>query len=288
MKLKKTISLSLFLLCYSYYAFSANNIWIKNSKQGSSYFIQKNFDSEYASKNAFSLKKENTVKAKVNDKWNTYKLTDLPKEFLVWNVSERIKGLQQIKAGKMPKGMIGTHDPAVATYGNRRKDSLFELNNAIKGVGYLPKINKIDNVIELLKNNIKKDINTRIDILLGLYNNFNMYFYKNKMVSLELYSSPKGCSQTFLNQLVYPVSVMVFSNHYPNFKLKTITELISPNNPNLLEYEKKLIEYVNLIHDFFHTTNKKTKNIVVIYHIIEVFNNTPAPEGRGIKVDTSK
>jgi hypothetical protein len=50
-----------------------------------------------------------------------------------------------------PPSNFSAHDPAIATYGYKRSDSRFELNNAIKGIGYLPKLDRIDELIKLLK-----------------------------------------------------------------------------------------------------------------------------------------
>ena len=286
MKLRKLIIVLLLLISTGNFLFSSisgSEFWKKNSK-GNVYFVQGNFDSKYASDNAYKVGEIKTVKAKIEDKWNTYQLIDLPQKFIDWNIGERINGLEQIKKGLPPKGMLGTHDPAIATYGSKRDDSLFALNNAIKGVGYLPKENEIDNVILLLKENLKNDVGTRLEVLIDLYKNFDKYFDPSKITSMELYSTPERCSQTFLNQMTNPVSVMVFTNHYPNYKLKTITALISPFNPNLTEYEKKIVEYVNLIYSFFHSPNKLSQGIVSVYYIVEAYDNTPGPGGGGTKM----
>ncbi|MEA1986280.1 MAG: hypothetical protein U9N76_02170, partial [Candidatus Marinimicrobia bacterium] len=98
-------------------------------------------------------------------------------------------------------------------------------------------------------------------------------FDLNKQLSLELYSNPNFITQSFLNQLINPISTIVFLDA-KSYKLKTIAQLIDPANPNLTDYEKDVVEYVNLIHSYFHG-EFSIKFIGVIYHIIEVYDNSP-------------
>ncbi|MCK4556377.1 MAG: hypothetical protein KAU47_02580, partial [Candidatus Aminicenantes bacterium] len=69
----------------------------------------------------------------------------------------------------------------------------------------------------------------------------------------------------------------------PCFELKVIVQLLHPEDPELTEYEKDMVEYVNLVHSYFHGKFDK-KFIGTVYHIIEVYNNSPGKNGRGVRI----
>ena len=53
---------------------------------------------------------------------------------------------------------------------------------------------------------------------------------------------------------------------------------------NLTDYEKDVVEYINLIHSYFHGEFSKDF-IAVIYNVIEVYNSSPGrKEGMGKKM----
>jgi len=238
------------------------------------YFIQGSVD-------ASSLT-EDLIKARIDGEWQTYELTELPEMFLSWDFSAREESIANISKGTMP-GLAGPHNGMVATYGYRRSDSQFKLNNAVKGCGFLPKQEKIKEINQLLQNTITRDFPEKLEILTGLYTQGDSLFDLTKQVSLELYSVPEFNTQSFLNQMVNPISVIVFLD-IPTFKLKTIPYLLHPENPELTDYEKDAVTYVNLIHSYFHGEFSK-EFITVIYNIIEVYNSSPGNDnGRGKKI----
>ena len=60
--------------------------------------------------------------------------------------------------------------------------------------------------------------------------------------------------------------------------------LLHPENPKLTEYEKDVVEYINLIHSYFHGHFKKTF-IAVVYNVIEVYDSSPGKKtGRGTRL----
>ncbi len=225
---------------------------------------------------------ENLIRAKVDGKWNEYELVNLPDEFIKWSTSERMESLEKIKIGEMP-GLAGAHNGIIATYGYQREDSKFKVNNAVKGCGFIPKKEKIKEMIQHLKDTKEEHFMKKLDILLGFYEKADSLFDMNKQVSLELYSVPDRGTQTFVNQMTDPTSVIVYMA-IPTFKLKTIAYLLHPENPNLTDYEKDVVEYINLIHSYFHGEFSK-KFIAVIYNVIEVYNSSPGrKEGMGKKM----
>jgi len=258
----------------------------KQTKKGKYYFAQKSFDRKYAKKHAYVENGKRSVKIIIDNDKKVFDLVELPASFLKWNIGHRIDNLKRIKRGARPEDMFSSHDPAVATYGFERPDSQYSLNNAIKGIGFLPKKSKIKEIINMLEKSKHEDFKKKLDILINLYEKADKCFDYTRLSSLELYSNHQKGTQTFLNQMVNPASVIVFSSESPTFKLKTMALLIAPENPHLSDYEKNIVTYINLIHDFFHDPTKQKTEIAVVYFVTEVYDSTPddpiGGEGRRI------
>jgi hypothetical protein len=245
-----------------------SELWTDN------YFIQSTVDASELS--------ENIIKAKIEGEWQEYELTEFPEIFFSWDFEKRMETIKNISKGTMP-GLAGPHNGMVATYGYRREDSEFKLNNAVKGCGFVPREEKIEDINQLLQNTISLDFPEKLKILEDLYVQGDTLFDMTKQVSLELYSVPEKNTQSFLNQMTNPVSVIVFLD-IPTFKLKTISYLLHPENPQLTEYEKNVVDYVNLIHSYFHGEFSKVF-ITVLYNVVEVYNSSPGNDnGRGKKI----
>lgn len=257
-----------FMGCQNQYAGDGSEFW----QEG--YFIQTNVDA--------SQLDDNIIKARVEGEWQSYELTRFPEIFFNWDFEKRIETIENIATGVMP-GLAGPHNGMVATYGYRRSDSKFRLNNAVKGCGFLPKKEKLEETIDLLKSTIEADFPKKLQVLTDLYVQGDTLFDMTKQVSLELYSVPERNTQSFLNQMTEPTSVIVFLD-IPTFKLKTIAYLLHPDNPDLTEYEKNVVDYVNLVHSYFHGEFSK-EFITVIYNVVEVYNSSPGNDnGRGKKI----
>ena len=176
------------------------------------------------------------------------------------------------KSSKTP-GLAGPHNGIVASFGFERKDSKFKLNNAVKGMGFLPKREKIEEKIQLLKDTDNALFPEKLKNLIYFYDNIDSLFDLNKQGSLELYSTPEFETQTFLNQMTNPISTIVFLD-IPSYKLKTIVRLLHPDDPNLTEYEKNVVRYINDIHSYFHGKFPRDY-IAVIYYVVEIYDNSP-------------
>ena len=219
------------------------------------------------------------IQAKVDGKWRKFKLVEFPDKYMEWNVGSRLEMLSDIKnmmmgkEGAKPPALEGPHNGVVASYGFKRDDSEFMLNNAVKGMGFLPKRGKIKEIIKLLEDTHDEAMPKKIEILESLYEKADSIFALDKQASLELYSQPKFMTQTFLNQIVNPISTIVYMD-IPCYKLKTIVRLLHPNDPNLTDYEKDIIKYINEIHSYFHG-EFSVNFIAAVYYTIEVFDNSP-------------
>jgi hypothetical protein len=231
-----------------------------------------------------------TIKAKVDGKWQTYSLVNFPPAFWEWNRSRRLEYLDIFKemlekganATRQPQ-LSGPHNAMIATYGAARKDSRFKLNNAVKGTGFLPKEEKLEEITKLLESTLDAPLGEKLAILDSLYMNAEDIFAPDRLISLELYSEPTYTTQTFLNQMVNPACVSVFLD-IPTYKIKQIARLIHPNDPNLSNYEKQACRYVNLMHSYFHGKFPRDY-IAVIYYSTEVYDSSPGRlDARGTKI----
>ena len=277
MKTKKIIFLSL-IVCLALMLSCE-----KQTENEQNIYAQSNFwkDGYFHQTNVITPEPEDsTIRAKVDSKWQEFTLLEFPEKFMKWNVERRIETIEIIKEMMSDKGMkskgpelAGPHNGIVASYGFRREDSKFKLNNAVKGMGFLPKREKIKEIIKLLENTIDTPFPEKLEQLTFFYQNVDSLFDLNKQVSLELYSIPKFETQTFLNQMTNPISTIVFLD-IPSFKLKTIVRLLHPNDPELSEYEKDVVKYINLIHSYFHGKFPKDF-IAVIYYVVEIYDNSP-------------
>jgi len=237
---------------------------------------------------ATALSDSPSIRAYVEGEWHNYSLVQFPQAFMDWNIERRLEYMDVIKKmmkGESEKGpeLAGPHNGIVATYGYAGQGSQFKLNNAVKGMGFLPKAAKIDSVIAMLKATIEDPMPAKLKILEDMYNDAENLFDLDRQVSLELYSEPKYLTSTFCNQMLNPVSTIVFLD-IPSFKLKTISRLLDPNDANLTSYEKSVVDYINLIHSYFHGKFDQ-EFIAVIYYVTEVFDNSPGRmDARGLKI----
>lgn len=215
---------------------------------------------------------EQIIRAKLEGKWQEFTLQNLPEEFMEWNTQRRIETLDRFRQMAPPE-LAGPHNGIVASYGAKRFDTQFALNNAVKGMGFLPKPEMLPEVIAMLDSTKDAPFQEKLDNLQYLYENAEEIFYLDKQVSLELYSTPEFETQTFLNQMTNPISTIVFLD-IPSYKLKTIVRLLHPDDPMLTEYEKNVVRYVNDVHSYFHG-EFPIDYITVIYYVVEVYDNSP-------------
>lgn len=218
------------------------------------------------------------IKARIDGNWQEFRIKEASREFVKWNAEKRLEFLEHIKTGKMP-GWGGPHSGAVATYGLGRLDSKFTLNNAIKGIGLAPKDENIDEAIEGLKQTYDNPMPEKMDVLKSFYKK-PAFFDWRKQTSLELYATPEFETHTFLNVMDNPIATLVFLD-IPSFELRTIVRIVHPEDETALASEKKLLEFVNLAHEYMHGKFPRMYPLLLFY-IVEEFDNTPGSK-RGIR-----
>ena len=220
------------------------------------------------------------IRARVDNRWQNFKIRKLPVAFVDWSTERRLETLDEIRKGGMP-ALAGAHNGMVASHGARRRDGQFSINCAVKGMGFLPNPENIEKMIATLKSTFDASDSVKLLILEGFYKNAKEVFDLTKQVSLELYSIPKFETHSFINQMTDPGVSIVFLD-FPSYEIRAITQLLHPSNPRLTQYERNVVEYINTIHDYFHSRSPR-QSIGVIYHVIEVFDNTPG-RARGKRV----
>lgn len=230
------------------------------------------------------------IRALVEGSWQEFSLVPFPPAFWEWNKNRRKEYLEIFRemlekgdqATRSPE-LAGPHNGIVATYGAARKDSKFRLNNAVKGMGFLPKAEKLAELIALLETNKDAPLGEKLDLLDSLYTHAEDNFAPDRLVSLELYSEPGYNTQTFINQMVNPACVTVWLD-IPTYKVKQIACLLHPLDPNLSDYERQAVKYVNLMHSFFHGRFPRDY-IGVIYFNTEIYDSSPGrKDARGTKI----
>ncbi|MDP2173761.1 MAG: hypothetical protein Q8M98_10725 [Candidatus Cloacimonadaceae bacterium] len=231
-----------------------------------------------------------SIRAEIDGEWKELPLVSFPAAFWDWNRNRRIEYLEifremlELGAEKARRPQLsGPHNGMVATYGAQRKDSAFKLNNAVKGMGFCPREDKIEELIERLKKTKDAPLAEKLDVLESLYKDAENIFAHDRLLSLELYSEPGFSTQTFINQMVNPACVTVFLD-IPTYKIKQVVRLLHPMNPNLSKQERLMTEYVNLIHSYFHGEFPRDY-IAAIYYSTEVYDSSPGrKDARGTKM----
>jgi hypothetical protein len=225
---------------------------------------------------------EGIVRAKVDGSWQEFELQKLPRAFQEWSFGKRAATLDRFRKHQPPE-LAGPHNGMVATCGVARNDSRFTINNAVKGMGWLPYQEKLPGIIEILESTMDEDFGAKLDRLDSLYKQGAELYDPTCQVSLELYADPEFETGTFLNQMVNPACAVVFLD-IPSFEFKAIAHLMHPDDPELTETQKLQVKYANLIHSYFHGKFDK-QFIAVVYYVIEVYDNSPGkPEAKGKRI----
>lgn len=234
------------------------------------------------------------IRARVDGKWDEYKVCKLPREYSAWSFDTRVNDLKTMsdafKANKFPDFrtmMLGPHSGAVASYGGFKRDSVFSINNAFKGIGWFPKKENMKDVLKAFDEANKK-LNgiQKLDFLADYYTKQRKIYDKTMQVSLELYSVPQFETHSFLNVMENPVVSMVFLDKV-SYEFRAITQFIDPRDPNLNDFDRDIVNYINMMHKFFHGDRFPKDFIAAVYHVIEVFDNSPGnKDAKGQKMKT--
>ncbi len=220
---------------------------------------------------------QGVIRAKVEGKWREFRVQSLPRSFIDWNLRARLKDLEGMKKGKMPN-LAGPHSGMVASHGARRADGQFTVNNAVKGMGWLPTARALPQLLAELESSVDSSDEYKLEWLTRLYRERSDLLDPSKQASLELYATPEFATHTFLNQMADPGVSIVFLDMV-SYEVRALAQMIHPDDPGLSAIDRMTVDYVNAIHDYFHGRSPR-RSIVTIYHVVEVYDNSPG-RGRG-------
>ena len=218
-----------------------------------------------------------TIRARVDGKWQSFTVRELPDGFMEWKREARRKTREAMKAGGgMTIAGSAHHFGAVASHGGHRADTEFSVNNAYKGIGLVPNREKITDAIRKLESTWEASRKEKMEILRELGEDQDSVD-RTKLSSLELYTKKDFQTHTFLNIMANPAVSVVFLD-IPSYEVRAICRLVHPDDQTASPEEKDILTYVNLLHDYFHGT-RRAKSIVMIFHVIQVFDNSPCSKG---------
>ena len=237
--------------------------------------------------------------AKVDGWWCRYKISDLDEKFMEWYLEEKLLRYEDMEKGSMWWG--GHHHPAVATYGNRRGrgDSSFHLNNTTKGVGIVPKYEKLVEINKYIEDHQDLSGTEVLGYLKSIYSDPEIWD-PTKLMSIEYYTKNPDLmrvtgykeTHTFLNMMENPIAnlcfLAVWRTNYAN-EIRTIPYLIDLENPNLTEEEIQYAKYPNYLYTWYHKEQVGSQYIACYYHVIEEFSqgtlsSDSNAEGRGVRI----
>jgi hypothetical protein len=232
------------------------------------------------------------IKAKVDGEWREFAVQNLPREFIGWSLSERANRLKRLAMyGFQRRDLAGPHNACVATFGGLKRDSSVSINTAYKGMGFVPRKEKLSATISRLKR-LKTEIERadahdfhtmlahKTEELGKIYAEKDL-FDPTKQVSLELFTTYSHPTHTFLNMMANPVTSASFLD-FPAFELRAIPQLLHPANPGLSSYEREITDFTNVIHNFIH--GGSSVYIACVYHVIEVFDDSPNAGAMGKRI----
>ncbi len=68
---------------------------------------------------------------------------------------------------------------------------------------------------------------------------------------------------------------------FPAFEIRAVPQLLHPDNPNLSQYEALAVDWTNSVHDLAHAAGRSSRHITCIYHVVELYDDSPSAAGRG-------
>lgn len=250
--------------------------WKENGK----YFVQDSVDS--------SKLDQGVIRARVDGRWSDFAIRNINDHFFDYNIAMRMKMIDVMLGVGQLDMYNDAHNAAVASYGVNRGDSRFSINNAFKGLGWVPKPSVIKDMADEYYAHSHDSMMSKVGIIKGNYGKEN-HWRRDVIGSHELYTHKDFETHTFLNVMENPV-VSICTLAGESYEFRAICRLLHPEDPNLSDDDRQLVRWVNYAHDFFHgssTPNLEAHRIVTLYHVIEMFDNSPmgsTPKAGGLKL----
>ena len=203
-------------------------------------------------------------------------MTNIPAEFIQWAYTERAELIKRQAMGKVAPHEIFLgfcrHTPGIVSYGPAG------LNASIKGVGYLPKAEYLQETLDAYLSNIEqgwrdgyseRGLQILLEVLYGKDCHKRIDF--NCFGTLEL-----ARDHTWINLQANPVATLLF--YQPpriSFEVRGKVEIHQEGSL----YHRLL----NAQHDVYHQPNpaRWKDRPAYVFTIEEIFNNSASPEGFG-------
>lgn len=211
------------------------------------------------------------------------------KAFFDWAFDTRAKTVMQIYNGEqmsMEKMFLAfcSHEPAFVSYGPAG------LNASVKGVGFLPKDEYLEEVLEIYLAHIRtyepgdktygqRGLGILIEQMYGDKARERIDF--SRIGSLEL-----AKKQSWQNYQVNPEGVLIF--HQPpmiSYKLKGRVEIYDEKASGKREIYQ---QFINAQHDMYHTPGGMelwAEQPAYIFRIEEIYDNSATPNGFGERLE---
>ena len=211
------------------------------------------------------------------------------KKFFNWAFDTRAKNVIKLSEGEMisPEKMFlsfCSHEPAFVSYGPAG------LNASVKGVGFLPKDEYLEETLEIYLKHIatyepgdktygQRGLKILIDQMYGEAARERIDF--TKMGSLEM-----AKKQSWENYQVNKEACLIF--HQPpmiSYKLKGKIEIYDELTSGKVELYQ---QFINAQHDMYHNPigmDKWKDQPAYIFRIEEIYDNSATKEGFGTKLE---
>jgi hypothetical protein len=199
--------------------------------------------------------------------------TRLPEDFLVWQSQARLAMFKMMedRGGESVK-MAPVHLPVLASLG----EGMFPVNLVTRGIGVLPKKEKLSEFTEKFRNarvhtdssRFHENLSERVNQVKEFYRNPDL-FDPYILGGLEIFEG-----QTPKNLRKNPIVALLYTGEapkFPSYQLNGIIEFIQPKTPY---YEFLLAARELFAFDNFHVSQHSYPYGYLV-HITEVKNKTP-------------
>ena len=231
-----------------------------------------------------SLRENGFIRARLQGQWQAFPVRSLPAEFMQWSLSGRLAKLDELAVrGFDPSDLDGPHNACVATFGGPADDSFTSLNTAYKGLGFLPRPERLGEALAWIRSPAGgSSMDRALGILAELYREDDL-FDPRCQISLELFATATHTTHTLKNMLAHPVASASFLA-FPTYELRCVPQLLHPANPDLSAWERRAVAWANGVHDLVHGGGGSGGGrIACVYHVVEVYDDTPRP-GAGVRL----
>ena len=232
----------------------------------------------------------------------------LPEEFLRWNYFGRRKLISEILSGRaIDSGRFFIefmrHNPVLCT-ACESNDGSIEVNGKVVGIGYVAKEDILEEKIRIFEEHIRlsdekydkvKDDKNSLKELYREHSNRGM-----KLLLEHIYLEKEEAYNTIdfekLSTIELAARLPHSSKHTWNILQRcNVASLVFFQPPSIsfeikgkitIHMDDKYHRYVNIVHDAYHYTPPEKRDFrpVYIFHVEEVYDNSPTARGYGRRI----